>query len=178
VEIRQRNKWSDLLVLEPGGAGVLVLAVLLVALVGQLARNYVGKRLIEIGDDVLLRVPLLNKIYGTTKQVKEALVGNKSSFKQTVLVEFPRPGIYSLGFVTSDQPNEVQLKTRKNVWSVFVPTTPNPTTGFLIFVAESEVIRLDLSVADAIKSIISLGTVAPDYPGGPMAMKIVQGGSR
>jgi uncharacterized membrane protein len=141
----------------------LALAVGLVALVGRLARHYIGKKLIEAGDALLLRVPLLNKIYGTIKQVKEAFAGHQSAFQQAVLVEFPRPGLYSLGFVTSDQRNEVQVKTPDPVWSVFIPTTPNPTTGFLVFASEQELIRLDMSVADAIKSIISLGAVAPVY---------------
>jgi uncharacterized membrane protein len=111
-------------------------------------------------------VPLLNKIYSTIKQVKEAFAGNKSSFKESVLVEFPHPGMYSLGFITSEQRNELQVKTPEEVWSVFVPTTPNPTTGFLLFVPKSKLVRLDMSVADAIKSIISLGAVTPEYPAG------------
>jgi uncharacterized membrane protein len=139
------------------------LAISLVALVGRLARHYIGKKMIETGDYLLLRVPLLNKIYSTVKQVKEAFAGHKSSFQQAVLVEFPRTGVYSLGFITSDQHNEVQFRTPQQVWSVFVPTTPNPTTGFLIFVPESQLTRLEMSVPDAIKCIISLGSVTPDY---------------
>ena len=145
----------------------LLLAILLVAGVGRFARHYIGKKLIQIGEDLLLQVPLLNKIYGTIKQVKEAFSGNKSSFQQAVLVEFPRAGIYSLGFVTSEQRSEVQFKTPQPVWSVFVPTTPNPTTGFLIFVPESQMIRLEMSVAEAIKNIISLGAITPEYPVAP-----------
>jgi len=141
----------------------LALAVALITLVGRLARHYLGKKLIETSDSLLLRVPLLNRIYSTVKQVKEAFAGNKSSFKEAVLVDFPHPGIYSLGFITGEQRNEVQVKTAERVWSIFVPTTPNPTTGFLIFVPESKMIRLDMSVADAIKTIISLGAVTPDY---------------
>jgi uncharacterized membrane protein len=141
----------------------LLLAAGLITLVGRLTRFYVGKKLIQASDALLLRVPLLNKIYATTKQVKEAFSGNKSSFKQAVLVEFPRRGLYSLGFITSEQRNEVQSKTAEQVWSVFVPTTPNPTTGFLVFVPESELVRLDMSVAEAIKTIISLGAVTPEY---------------
>lgn len=143
----------------------LLLAAGLITLVGRLTRFYVGRKLIQASEALMLRVPLLNKIYATTKQVKEAFSGNKSSFKQAVLVEFPRRGLYSLGFITSDQRNEVQTKTPEQVWSVFVPTTPNPTTGFLIFVPESELVRLDMSVADAIKTIISLGAVTPEYLG-------------
>lgn len=141
----------------------LLLAVALVALVGRLTRNYVGRKFIEVTDSLLLRVPLLNKIYGTVKQVREAFAGHKSSFQQAVLVEFPRAGIYSLGFITGEQRHEVQFKTPQSVWSVFVPTTPNPTTGFLIYVPETQLVRLDMTVADAIKSIISLGSVSPEY---------------
>jgi uncharacterized membrane protein len=138
----------------------------LVTLIGRLARHYLGRKLIETGDSLLLRVPLLNRIYSTVKQVKEAIAGNKSSFREVVLVEFPHPGMYSLGFITSDQQNELQVKTPEQVWSVFVPTTPNPTTGFLIFVPISKTRRLDMSVADAIKTIISLGAITPDYAAG------------
>jgi uncharacterized membrane protein len=141
----------------------LLLAIGLIILVGQFARHYLGKRLIATMDLVLLRIPFLNKIYGTVKQVKEAFSGHQSAFQQAVLVEFPRKGVYSLGFITGEQRNEVQFKTPQPVWSIFIPTTPNPTTGFLIFVPEHELTRLDMSVADAIKSIISLGSVAPEY---------------
>lgn len=139
------------------------LAVGLICVVGQVARHYLGKKLIATMDTVLLRIPFLNKIYGTVKQVKEAFSGQKSAFEQAVLVEFPRKGVYSLGFITSEQRNEVQQKTPDSVFSVFVPTTPNPTTGFLIFVPEAELTRLNMSVPDAIKTIISLGAVSPDY---------------
>jgi uncharacterized membrane protein len=141
----------------------LLLAVGLVTIVGRLTRFYLGRKLVELGDNLLLRVPLLNRIYSTVKQVKEAFAGNKSSFQQAVLVEFPRAGVYSLGFITSEQRNEVQVKTPQTVWSVFVPTTPNPTSGFLVYVPDNQLVRLDMSVADAIKSIITLGSVAPEY---------------
>ena len=142
----------------------LLLAVLLIGLVGGLARYYFGKKLIELVDLGLLRVPLLNKIYSAIKQVNEAFSpSNKSSFKQVVLVEFPRPGSYSVGFLTGEDHKEVQQKTREHVLSVFVPTTPNPTSGFLVLVPENEITRLDMSVADGIKFIISLGAIAPDF---------------
>ena len=142
----------------------LVLAVLLIGLVGSLARYYFGKKLIQWVDLALLRVPLLNKIYSTIKQVNQAFSpSNKSSFKQVVLVEFPRPGSYSVGFLTGEDHKEVQQKTREHVLSVFVPTTPNPTSGFLVLVPEQEITRLDMSVADGIKFIISLGAIAPEF---------------
>jgi uncharacterized membrane protein len=155
------------------------LAVVLVSLAGLLARYYVGKRMIAWLDSTMLRVPLLNKIYGTIKQVNEAFgSGSKTSFKTVVLVEFPRAGMYSVGFLTSEQHAEVQAKTKEEVVCVFVPTTPNPTSGFLVLVPEDKVTRLEMSVADGIKYIISLGSVAPDYPqpGVPTAGRLPQPG--
>ncbi len=147
----------------------LLLAVFLVGLVGRFARHFIGKKTIQLVDYALLQIPLLNKIYGTIKQVNQAFTSsNKSSFKQVVLVQFPRPGIYSIGFVTGDQNQEVQAKTKEYVVSVFVPTTPNPTTGFLIMVPESELTRLEMSVAEGIKYIVSLGSLAPEYRGLPV----------
>jgi uncharacterized membrane protein len=163
------DEWSH----KNGGAGpmhwywslaALLLAVVLISLVGSLARYYFGKKLIELVDLVLLRVPLLNKIYGTIKQVNAAFsAGNKSSFKQVVLVEFPRAGQYSLGFITGDQTQEVQVRTKEKVVSIFVPTTPNPTSGFLVLVPEKDVTRLDMPVGDGIKFIISLGSISPEF---------------
>lgn len=142
----------------------LAVAGVLISLIGRLARNYLGRRIIRLADRVLLQVPLLNKIYGTIKQVNEAFSsGNKSSFKQVVLLEFPRAGHYSLGFITGEQHHEVQSKTKGNVVSVFVPTTPNPTSGFLVLVPESDITKLEMSVADGIKFIISLGSISPEF---------------
>jgi len=145
------------------------LATFCVALIGQLGRYYAGKKVIAAFDSLMLRVPLLNKIYGTIKQVNEAFSSDKrSSFHTVVLVEYPRKGIYSLGFITGDQNDEVQARTREKVISVFVPTTPNPTSGFLIMVPDQELIRLDMPVQDGIRFIISLGSVAPEYNGAPI----------
>lgn len=142
----------------------LVMAFFLVALFGLLTRYYVGKRLVEWMDLLMLRVPLLNKIYGTIKQVNEAFSsGTKTAFKTVVLVEFPREGAYAIGFITSEQENELQMRTRERVVCVFLPTTPNPTSGFLILFPESKVTRLNMSVQDAIKYIVSLGSVSPDF---------------
>ena len=142
----------------------LLLAVFLIGAVGLLARNYFGKRLIEWVDSALLKVPLLNKIYGATKQVNDAFSStNKTAFRTVVLVEFPREGMYSMGFITSEQQDEVQMKTGQKLVCVFIPTTPNPTSGFLVMTPESEVTKLDMSVADGIKYIISLGSIIPEY---------------
>ncbi len=141
----------------------LLLAIILITGVGLLARYYIGKRLIEWVDGVMMQVPFVNKFYGAIKQVNEAFAGNKNSFKTVVLVEFPREGIYSVGFITSEQHAEVQQKTKETVVCVFVPTTPNPTSGFLILVPETKVTKLDMSVPDGIKYIVSLGSISPDH---------------
>ena len=137
----------------------LALAVVLVSAAGVLARYYIGKRLLQWLDTAMLNVPLLNKFYGAVKQINEAFAGNKNSFKTVVLVEFPGPGSYSVGFITSESQGEVQQKAGQNLVSVFIPTTPNPTSGFLILVPEGKVSKLDMSVADGIKYIVSLGSI-------------------
>jgi uncharacterized membrane protein len=148
----------------------LAIAAFLIALIGWLGRYYVGKKIIAAFDSLMLRLPLLNKIYSTVKQVNEAFSSDRrGAFQTVVLVEFPSKGLYSLGFITSEQNQEVQARTREKVLSVFVPTTPNPTTGFLILVPEEHVTKLEMPVADGIRWIISLGSVAPDYrPRGPL----------
>lgn len=140
----------------------LALAVVLITGVGVLAQYYIGKRLIEWLDTAMMQVPFLNKFYGAIKQVNEAFSGNKNSFKTVVMVEFPSAGMYSVGFITNEQHGEVQQKTKEKVVCVFVPTTPNPTSGFLILVPEEKVTKLDMSVADGIKYIVSLGSISPE----------------
>jgi uncharacterized membrane protein len=141
----------------------LLLAAAIVTVVGLLARYYFGKRMIAWADGLMLRVPVLNKIYGTIRQVDEAFKsGKKSSFKTVVLVEYPREGIYSVGFITSEQESEARQKTGKNCVCVFIPTTPIPTAGFLILVPVEKVTKLDMSVSDGFKYIISLGALSND----------------
>ncbi|HXS67751.1 MAG TPA: DUF502 domain-containing protein [Candidatus Polarisedimenticolia bacterium] len=139
-----------------------VLTIVLISAVGLAARNYFGKKMIEWADTGLMRIPLLNKIYGATKQVNDALVtGNKNSFKTVVLIEFPRPGSYSMGFLTSNDA-EFRVDPTEKLVCVFVHTTPNPTAGFLLLVPDEKVTRLKMSVADGLKYIISLGAIAPE----------------
>ena len=141
----------------------LALAAALITGVGVLAQYYIGMRMIEWLDTLMMNVPLLNKFYGAIKQVNEAFAGNRTSFKTVVLVEFPGPGSYSVGFVTSEMQGEVRQIAGKHLVSVFVPTTPNPTSGFLILVPVEKVTKLEMSVADGIKYIVSLGSIAPDF---------------
>lgn len=142
----------------------LLLALFLISFVGLLTRYYIGKRMIEWLDSLMMQVPLLNKFYGAIKQVNEAFAGNQNSFKTVVMVEFPSAGIRSIGFITNEQKGEVQQKTKERIVCVFIPTTPNPTSGFLILVPEEKVTKLDMTVADGIKYIVSLGSISPELP--------------
>ena len=142
-------------------------AVVLTGLLGFLTRYYIGKKLVQLMDYVLLNVPLLGKIYGTVKQVNQAFTSEKkSSFQQVIMVEFPRKGLYSVGFLTAEQ---VKTDEGESIISIFVPTTPNPTTGFLLVLPESKVGKLDMSGADGIKYIVSLGAVPPENASGVQA---------
>lgn len=142
----------------------LSVAIGLICLVGLIGRYYFGKQLLEWVEDVFMKVPVLNKIYGATKQFNDAFAsGNKNSLKTVALVEFPRVGMYSLGFVTAEPRDEVQAKTHAKVVSVFIPTTPNPTAGFLVIVPEDKVVKLEMSVGEALKYIVSLGSIEPEY---------------
>lgn len=151
----------------------LAMAVLLICAIGNMTRIYIGQKIIQATDLLLLRTPLINKIYSTIKQVNEAFnSGNKSSFKQVVLIEYPRAGVYSMGFLTSDELRALSADKPhlpSNLVSVFIPTTPNPTSGFLVLVPAETVTKLDLSVADGIKFIISLGAIAPEQQQARMA---------
>ncbi|MGH7940556.1 MAG: DUF502 domain-containing protein, partial [Limisphaerales bacterium] len=143
----------------------IAMAAVAITLIGILARYYIGKRLIDFADGLMLRVPVLNKIYGTIKQVDQAFTsGKKSSFQTVALVEYPREGIYSMGFVTSEQADEVYDKTNKKCVCIFIPTTPVPTAGFLIIVPREKVIKLDMTVAEGLKYILSVGAIVHERP--------------
>ena len=144
----------------------LALAAMLITGVGVLANYYIGKRLIAWLDSLMMTVPFLNKFYGTIKQVNEAFTGNRNAFKTVVLVEFPRAGSYSVGFITSETQTGVLQQAGRRLVSVFIPTTPNPTSGFLVLVTEERVTKLDMSVADGLKYIVSLGAITPALPAG------------
>ena len=129
---------------------------------GLLARYYIGKRVIEWMDKALMNVPIFNKFYGAIKQVNDAFSGNKNSFKTVVMVEFPREGMYSVGFLTSEAPAELRAKIEEKLVCVFIPTTPNPTSGFLVLVPIARVTKLNMSVSDGVKYIVSLGSISPE----------------
>lgn len=154
--------------LRPGGIpGVgLITVVLLILFVGVLVNNYVGRRFYQSWDSLLVRIPLFNKIYVAVKQIGEALLSSDNSVFQAVgLIEYPRKGIYCLVFVTEAPGEEVHAKSgRKRMRSVFLPTTPNPTSGFLLMLPEDDIQRLDMTVEDGLKMVISGGAFVPGAP--------------
>lgn len=144
------------------GLGVL-LSIVLVLGTGAVAANYLGNRLVVWTEALLSRIPLVRTVYGGIKKLAETIFSDKSmSFRQPILIEYPRKGIWSVAFITGDPIGEVQGKTAEHVLTCFVPTTPNPTSGFIVLVPEKDIIRLEMSVEDAMRLVISLGVVTPE----------------
>jgi len=143
------------------GIGFVTL-VLLVIFTGMLTRNLIGKRLIALGDRIMIRIPIFNRIYTAVQQISQALLSEKGTmFRKAVLVEYPRKGVYAIGFLTSESRGEVQERTDTEVCNVFLPTTPNPTSGFLLLVPRNDITPLDMTIEEALKLVISGGTVVP-----------------
>ncbi len=141
------------------GLGFLTLMIL-IFLTGAIARNYMGRKFIAVGDYIVTHIPLINRIYIAIREISEAILSEKREiFKKTVLIEFPRKGLFSIAFLTQDTKGPVQEALSKDMVSVFLPKTPNPTSGFLLFVPKADVIELDMSVEDALKLVISGGVV-------------------
>lgn len=147
----------------------LVLTVTVVILTGLFAANLFGRRLVEAWEALLARIPLVRSIYSAVKQVAETIFAtNGEAFRKVLLIEYPRRGIWTLAFQTGTASGEVQRRTAEEVITVFVPTTPNPTSGFIMMIPRNEVMELSMSVEDALKMIVSLGVVAPrDAPVDP-----------
>ena len=150
------------------GLGV-ILSLLLLLLTGVLVKNLFGGRMVRGLESLVRRVPVIGPVYSGAKTFSETVLTDKgSSFKQVVMVEFPRKGVFSIGFITSEDLEEVQARTAQDVTCVFVPTTPNPTTGFIILVPRDEVVRLDMTVDDAFKMLLTLGVVVPKWRNKPV----------
>jgi len=148
----------------PGGIpGVgLITVVLLVLLVGLLVNNYVGRRFYQIWDRLLTRIPLFNKIYVAVKQIGEALLSSDTTvFRAVGLIEYPRKGVWSLVFVTETPGQEILDASGQVLRSVFLPTTPNPTSGYLLMVPEKDLVRLGMTVEEGLKMVISGGAYVP-----------------
>jgi len=145
------------------GLGI-VLSIIVLLLTGMLVANIIGKQLVSYSERVLSKIPLVRSLYSSSKNFAEVLFTNTSqAFKKVLLIEYPRKGIYSLCFQTSTELAEIQAKTNDDVICVFVPTTPNPTSGFIMVVPASDTIELDMDIESALKMIVSLGVVVPPW---------------
>ena len=143
------------------GLGLLLMLAFL-TLVGMLTAGLAGRTLVRLGERLLSRMPVVRGVYGTLKQIFETVLAQKSrSFREVVLIEYPRRGIGAIGFVTGPTRGEVQARSDDELVNVFLPTTPNPTSGFLLFVPKSDLIHLDMSIEEGIKMVISGGIVTP-----------------
>jgi uncharacterized membrane protein len=143
----------------------LSVSVGLVTVVGWVTRLVIGRRLVTFFEAVIARVPLLNKIYAFMKEVSQTLLaGQKTMFDRVVLVEYPRPGAYTIAFATADAHGEAQVRTSSDLVSIILPTPPNPTTGYLALFPREQVVPLEMSVSDAMKMSFSGGAVVPPYP--------------
>ena len=143
------------------GLGLVVLVIFL-TLIGALTAGFLGRWVIHTGERVLNRMPVIRSIYSAVKQIFETVLAQQSNaFREAVLVEYPRRGIWAIGFITGTTKGEVQNLTEETTVNIFLPTTPNPTSGFLLFIPREDVIPLDMSVEEAVKMVISGGIVTP-----------------
>jgi uncharacterized membrane protein len=139
-----------------------VLTAVIVFVTGMIVTNLFGMQLFNIGERILQRIPLVRSIYASVKQVTESMFSSGKSFRKVVLVEYPRKGMWSLAFQTGTGAEEIRDKTGRDVTNVFIPTTPNPTSGFFLMVPREDVIELDMSVDDGLKMLLSVGVVVPE----------------
>lgn len=144
------------------GLGLLI-GLIVITLIGALAAGFFGRWLIRMGENILNRMPVVRTIYGASKQILETVLTTQSNaFREVVLVEYPRKELWVVGFVTGNTEGEVGVKIEDETVNVFIPTTPNPTSGFLLFCPKKDLIYLDMGVEDAVKLVVSGGIVTPD----------------
>ena len=161
--IPQQYRPEELLGFHIPGLGV-ILTFLVLFITGMLAANFVGRYVVGGWEALLDRIPIVRSIYGGAKNFAEIVFSDaNNSFKNVLLIQYPRKGIYSLAFQTAEELGEVQGRTGEDVICCFVPTTPNPTSGFIIIVPRGDVTFLDMDVDEALKMIISLGVVVPTW---------------
>lgn len=144
------------------GIGV-VLAVIIVLGTGIIVANLFGRKLVSLWESILKRIPLVRTIYSSVKQILETVFSSGQAFRKVLLVEYPRKGLWTLAFQSGTTRGEAQAKTGSEIINVFIPTTPNPTSGFFIMVPREDVIELDMSVDDGLKMIISAGVMVPEW---------------
>ena len=139
----------------------ILIAVLLITIIGWISLSFIGKRLFNLFETILNKIPIIRTIYSAVEQLIETFTSSKSDKKTVVLVEYPRKGVYAVGFATKENTGEIRKKSGKELLNVFVPTTPNPTSGFLLMFPKDEVIFLDLTFEEASKFIVSAGSINP-----------------
>jgi uncharacterized membrane protein len=155
------------------GVGLL-LSMLIILLTGITVANLLGRRMVSVWEGLLARIPLVRTIYGAVKQVVETVLSaNGKSFRKVVLVEYPRRGMWCLALQTAERLGEVQARAGVELVAVFVPTTPNPTSGFVILVPRADLVELDMSIDDGLKLIISMGVLVPEWPRKPVKANAV-----
>ena len=139
----------------------IVLAIIFITLIGYLSLSFIGKKILQLFNDLLKRIPILRTIYSAIGQMAETLAPKRKSKKSVVLVEYPRKGSWAVGFATKDNKGEISKKTNQKLVNVFIPTTPNPTSGFLLMFPKEDLIYLDMNFEEASKFIVSAGTSNP-----------------
>ena len=139
----------------------IIISIFLITFIGWLSLSFIGKRLLKLFEDILKRIPILRTIYSAITQMTETFTKSEGNTKNVVLVEYPRKGSWAVGFATKDNEGEISDKTKQNLVNVFVPTTPNPTSGFLLMFPKEEVIYLDMSFEEASRFIVSAGSSEP-----------------
>ena len=139
----------------------IALSIIFITLIGFISLSLIGKRILKLINDLLKKIPFLRTIYSAIGQMTESFANKKGKKKSVVLVEYPRRGSWAVGFATKDNKGEISKKTNNNLVNIFVPTTPNPTSGFLLMFPKKEVIYLDMSFEEASKFIVSAGTSNP-----------------
>ena len=140
----------------------ILMSVILITLIGFLSLSFIGRKLLDVFDNILKRIPILRTIYSAIVQMTETFTKNDNEKKNVVLVEYPRKGSWAVGFATRENTGEISNKVKQKLINVFVPTTPNPTSGFLLMFPKEDVIYLDLTFEEASKFIVSAGTSNPD----------------
>ena len=140
----------------------IVTAIILITFIGFISVSFIGKKLLEVFNNILKRIPILRTIYSAIVQMTGTFTKNDNKKKSVVLVEYPRKGSWAVGFATKDNTGEISTKTKRQLINVFVPTTPNPTSGFLLMFPKEDVIHLDLTFEEASKFIVSAGTTEPE----------------
>jgi len=139
----------------------IILAIIFITLIGYLSLSFIGKKILQLFNDLLKRIPILRTIYSAIGQMAETLAPKRKSKKSVVLVEYPRKGSWAVGFATKDNKGEISKRTNQKLVNVFIPTTPNPTSGFLLMFPKEDLIYLDMNFEEASKFIVSAGTSNP-----------------